>query len=152
MTPEERLAALGLSLPPMRAPRASYLPVVRLGELLFVAGHVAIRDDGSIVAGKVGRDLTVEEGYDAARRAALAILASLKAELGELRRIQRIVRLLCLVNCTDDLVDHPRVANGASDLLIALFGESGRHARAAVGVASLPGGACVEIEAIVHAP
>lgn len=152
MTPEERLTALGLRLPSTRPPRASYLPVARVGEVLFVAGHVALRDDGRILTGKVGRDLTVEEGYEAARRAALALLASLKAELGELDRIRRIARLLCMVNCVDDFVDHPRVANGASDLLIAVFGDAGKHARAAVGMASLPGGACVEIEAIVHAP
>ncbi|GIW07570.1 MAG: hypothetical protein KatS3mg060_2375 [Dehalococcoidia bacterium] len=152
MTPEERLAALGLRLPPARVPRATYVTTARVGELVFVAGHVAQREDGSIIAGKLGRDLTLDEGYDAARRTALALLASLKAELGELRRVQRIARLLCMVNCTEEFGDHARVANGASDLLVEIFGEAGHHARAAVGMAALPGGACVEIEAIVHAP
>lgn len=152
MNPETRLAELGLSLPAARTPRASYVLTARAGDLIFVAGHVAIREDGSVVAGKFGRDLTIEEGYAAARLTALGILASLKAELGDLGRVQRIVRLLCMVNCTEDFGDQAFVANGASDLLIELFGEAGKHTRAAVGMAALPRGACVEIEAVVLAP
>jgi enamine deaminase RidA (YjgF/YER057c/UK114 family) len=149
-TPEERLAALGLALPEIPAAIANYVPAVRSGNLVFLAGQIARGPDGKFLAGKVGRDLTEAEGAAAARTCALQLLAVLKAEVGELSRVQRIVRVGGFVNCTEDFTAQPKVVNGASDLLVAVFGDAGRHARAAVGVNALPAGAPVEIELIAE--
>lgn len=149
-TPEQRLAALGLVLPAGSAPIANYVPAVRTGQLVFLAGHLARDDQGKIIAGKVGRDLDEAAAAQIARRTALALIATLKAELGELSRVKRIVRVGGFVNCTDDFTAQPKVINGASDLLVAVFGDAGRHARAAVGVNALPAGAPVEIELIAE--
>ncbi len=149
-TPEARLAALGLTLPAPPKPVANYVEVTRAGSLLFLAGHGPCDFTAPGATGKVGRDLTVEQGATAARLTALCLLATLKAELGELSRVKRVVKVLGMVNATDDFTQHPRVINGASDLLVAVFGERGRHARSAVGVASLPVNLAVEIEMVVE--
>jgi enamine deaminase RidA (YjgF/YER057c/UK114 family) len=147
---EERLAGLGIELPPAPAPVASYIPVVVSGTLAFVAGQVPLSDGKLLVAGKLGAELDVEAGADAARRCVLQSLSALKAELGSLDRIRRIVKLTVFVASAPGFTDQPKVANGASDLLGDMFGEMGRHARSAVGVAELPLGAPVEVEVIAE--
>lgn len=149
-TPEQRLARLGFVLPPTNAPVANYVPAVRTGNLLFLAGHIARDPDGKVIAGKVGRDLDEAAAAAAARRTGLALIATLKAELGELSRVKRIVRVGGWVNCTDDFTRQPAVMNGCSDLLVAVFGDAGKHARAAVGANALPLGTAVEIELIAE--
>jgi enamine deaminase RidA (YjgF/YER057c/UK114 family) len=150
-TPEEALARLGLELPPLQQPVANYVSAVRTGDLLFLAGAgPAVPPGGKMLVGKLGRDLSVEEGYEAARSVGLVQIARLKDELGELSRVVRIVKLLAMVNSTPDFTDHPTVINGCSDLLVEVFGDAGRHARSAVGMANLPFGIPVEIEMIVE--
>lgn len=149
-TPEQRLAALGLSLPTVPAAIANYVPAVRSGKLVFLAGQIARGSDGKYLAGKVGRDLSEAQGAEAARTCALQLIAVLKAEIGDLTKIKRIVRVGGFVNCSDDFTAQPKVVNGASDLLVAVFGDAGKHARAAVGVNALPAGAPVEIELIAE--
>lgn len=149
-TPEEKLKELGLTLPPVPAAIANYVPAVRSGNLVFLAGAVARGADGKIIAGKVGRDFTEAQGAEAARTCAIQLLAALKAEVGDLAKVKRIVRVGGFVNCTESFTAQPKVVNGASDLLVAVFGDKGRHARAAVGVASLPAGAPVEIELVAE--
>ncbi len=149
-TPEQRLAALGLTLPAVPASVANYVPAVRSGSLVFLAGQIPRRADGQVLVGKVGRDCTEAQAADAARTCALQLLAALKAEVGDLGRVRRIVRVGGFVNCTPDFTAQPKVINGASDLLVAVFGERGRHARAAVGVAALPAGAPVEVELVAE--
>ena len=143
----KRLAECGIELPKPPAPVASYVPVVRAGNLLFVSGQVSI-EGGKLVAGKLGRDLDVEAGHAAARACALNLIAQAQAALGDLDLIKRCVKLTGFVNATPDFTDHPKVINGASDLMVEVFGEAGKHARAAVGASSLPLGAAVEVEAI----
>lgn len=153
MHAERKLEALGLSLPPIPQPVANYVPLVRTGNLLFVSGHgPGVITDGklSFIQGKLGKDLDVEQGYDAARQVMLNILQSVKQELGDLDKVKRVVKLLGFVNCTPDFPDQPKVINGASDLLVELFGERGRHARSAVGMQQLPFGIAVEIEMVVE--
>lgn len=148
-TPEARLEALGLSLPPPPEPVANYVGLVRVGDLAFVSGHGPVENGELVYRGKLGRDLDVETGQAAARLTMLNMLATLKAELGELDRIERVVKLLVMVNSTPDFGEQPFVANGASDLLVEIFGpERGRHARSAVGMGALPFGISVEIEGI----
>ncbi len=149
-TPEEKLKELGLVLPPTSTPIANYVPVVRSGNLVFLAGHIPRDSAGKVIAGKVGRDATEKDANAAARTTALALLATLKQEIGDLSKVKRIVRVGGFVNAVDDFKAQPQVINGCSDLLVALFGERGKHARAALGVASLPLGAVVEIEMIVE--
>jgi enamine deaminase RidA (YjgF/YER057c/UK114 family) len=146
---EARLRALGLSLPQAHAPLANYVPVVAAGGLLFISGQVPRRADGSVVPGRVGDGANVADGQAAARLAGLAILAQAQAALGTLDRIERVVRLNGAVNATPEFADHPLVINGASDLMVEVLGEAGRHSRTAIGVASLPGGAIVEIDAVL---
>ncbi len=150
MRVEAKLAELGLQLPEVFQPIANYLPAATTGNLVFVSGHGPNRPDGTFITGKVGRDLTVEEGYEAARVTALNCLATLKAEVGDLDRVRRIVKLLGMVNCTEEFTEPPAVINGASDLLVAIFGEAGRHARSAVGMQALPRGIAVEMEMVVE--
>jgi len=153
MEVEKKLIEMGLSLPPSPAPVANYVPAVRSGNLLFVSGHgPALLKDGKIeyIRGKLGKDLTVEQGYDAAKQVMLNILQSIKGIIGDLDKVRRIVKVLGFVNCTEDFPDQPRVINGASDLLVALYGERGRHARSAVGMQQLPFGIAVEIEMVVE--
>ena len=126
------------------------MPAVRTGQLVFLAGQIARGTDGKFLAGKVGRDFTQVQAKDAARICAVQLLAALKAEIGDLSRVKRIVRVGGFVNCTDDFTLQSSVVNGASDLFVAVFGDAGKHARAAVGVNSLPAGAPVEIELIAE--
>ncbi len=148
---EDKLAQLGVTLPDSPSPIANYVPAVRTGNLLFLSGvGPAAKPDGKVPAGKVGSDLTVEEGYEAARLVGINLLARLKAELGDLDRVSRVVKLLSMVNSAPDFTQPPAVANGCSDLLVEVFGEKGRHARSAVGMAALPNNIPVEIEMIVE--
>jgi enamine deaminase RidA (YjgF/YER057c/UK114 family) len=153
MEVEKKLTALGLTLPPIPTPVANYIPAVRTGNLVFVSGHGPVTMvDGKVsyIRGKVGRELTVEQGYEAAKVVTLNILQSLKGVIGDLDKVRRIVKLLGFVNCTEDFPDQPKVINGASDLLVELYGERGRHARSAVGMYQLPFGIAVEIEMVVE--
>jgi enamine deaminase RidA (YjgF/YER057c/UK114 family) len=147
---EDKLTQLGLKLPAAGIPVANYVPAVRSGNLVFLSGHGPVMEDGSLVTGKVGADLTFDEGYNAARQVALILLASLKSEIGDLNKVRRVVKILGMVNCTPDFVDQPKVINGASDLLVEIFGDKGRHARSAVGMNALPMNIAVEIEMIVE--
>ena len=151
MEVEKKLTAMGLELPPLSIPVANYVTAVRTGNILFVAGHVPRMPDGSLLnRGKLGQDVTIEQGYDSARLAMLNCLSSIKASLGDLDKVKRVVKLLCMVNSAPEFGDQPKVANGASDLLVNLYGENGRHARSAVGMGSLPSNVCVEIEMILE--
>ena len=150
MSAEKRLKELGISLPAAPKPVANYVPCVRVGNLLFVSGHGPYSDGKTVVLGKLGKDLTVEEGYQTARNVALNALASIKDALGDLDKVRRVVKLLGMVNCTEDFKDQPKVINGGSDLLVEIFGEAGKHARSAVGMQSLPNGIPVEIEMILE--
>jgi len=145
---ERRLAALGLELPAPAAPVAAYVPLVIAGGLAHVSGQLPFID-GRLVTGRLGEDLSVEDGAAAARACGLMILAQLKAALGSLERVERVVKLGAFVNSTGAFVDQPKVANGASELMAAVFGDAGKHARSAVGVPVLPLGAAVEVDAIV---
>lgn len=147
---EERLTAMGLSLPDSPAPTANYVRCVVVGNLAFLSGHGPSKDGKYVWQGKLGAERSVEDGYEAAKLVALNLLGSLKQGIGDLDRVERIVKLLGMVNCTPDFGQTPKVIDGASDLLVELFGESGRHARSAVGMASLPAGISVEIEMIVQ--
>jgi enamine deaminase RidA (YjgF/YER057c/UK114 family) len=148
---EARLRELGLELEPAREYTvANIVNTVRSGDLLFVSGHVPFRAGTFARQGKLGADLTVEEGYELAQLACLGALASVKAALGNLDRVRQVVKLLGFVNCAPDFGDTPRVINGASDLLIELYGDAGRHTRSAVGVASLPNRAPLEIEMVLE--
>lgn len=149
-SPEQRLAALGLSLPSTPPAIANYVPAVRSGSLVFLSGQIARGRDGKFLTGKVGADVTEAQAIAAAQTCALQLLAALKAEIGDLSRVKRIVRVGGFVNCTPDYTAQSKVINGCSDLLVAVFGDRGRHARAAVGVAALPAGAPVEIELIAE--
>jgi enamine deaminase RidA (YjgF/YER057c/UK114 family) len=149
-SPEKRIAALGLSLAEAPASIANYVPAVRAGNLVFLAGQIARDADGKVITGKVGRELSELQAAEAARICTLQLLSSLKAEVGDLSKVKRVVRVGGFVNCTDEFTAHSKVINGCSDLLVAVFGEAGRHARASVGVNSLPSGAPVEIEMIVE--
>ena len=149
---EDKIASLGYSLPDAAVPVANYVPTVQVQSagLIFTSGHVPRTADGGFWTGKLGIDTSVEEGYEAAQTTVLSILGSLKTELGDLDRITRIVKLLCMVNSAPDFNDHPAVANGASDLLVEVFGETGKHARSAVGLASLPANVCIEVKMVVE--
>jgi enamine deaminase RidA (YjgF/YER057c/UK114 family) len=152
-SPEQRLEELGISLPQPVRPMAAYVPTVRSGEMVYVSGQVPIVDGKPAYLGRLGADgLSVEAGVEAARRCAINLLAALKAELGELSRIHRVVKLTGFVASAPDFYDQPKVINGASELLVEVFGDAGRHARSAVGMAALPLGVPVEVEAIVEAP
>lgn len=147
---EAKLAEMGLELPSAPKPVANYVRTVRTGSLLFVSGHGPYRDGKLQFLGKVGQDLPVEEGYQAARLVALNCLASVKEALGDLDRVKRVVKLLGMVNCAPEFGQQPEVINGASDLLVELYGDAGRHARSAVGMNALPRGIAVEIEMILE--
>lgn len=145
---DAKLAELGLILPQAAAPVAAYVPVVEAGGMAFVSGQVSFVE-GTLVKGRLGEDVSLEDGVKAAQGCGLMILAQLKAALGSFERVERIVKLGGFVNCTGDFTDQPKVVNGASELMVAVFGEAGRHARAAVGVPALPLGCAVEVDAIV---
>lgn len=145
---DQRLDALGIALPEAPAPAANYVPFIISGNLVFVSGQIS-RDEGGLIAGKLGAGTTVIQGQAAARACAIALLAQVKTACrGDLDRVARVVKLTGFVNSTPDFTDHPAVINGASDLIAEVFGERGGHARAAVGVASLPLGVAVEVEGI----
>jgi enamine deaminase RidA (YjgF/YER057c/UK114 family) len=148
--PEARLEALGIELPAAPQPVANYVNGVRTGNLIFLAGKGPSRADGSEIVGKLGADVSIEQGYQGARLTAINQLAVLKEMLGDLKRVKRVVKVLGMVNSTPDFTQQPAVINGFSDLIVEVFGERGRHARAAVGMASLPRGQAVEIEMIVE--
>jgi enamine deaminase RidA (YjgF/YER057c/UK114 family) len=150
---EQKLADMGLKLPEARTPVGNYVGAVRSGNLVFVSGHgSAIERNGKseLIVGKVGRDLTVEQGYEAARSVALNLLRAIKDCVGDLDKVTRIVKLLGMVNSAEGFKEQPKVINGASDLFVALWGEAGRHARSAVGLYELPAGLAVEIEMIAE--
>ncbi|HEY7533507.1 MAG TPA: RidA family protein [Nitrospiraceae bacterium] len=149
MSYELKLKELGLELPSPPQPVATYIPAVRVGSLLFLSGVLPMQSGKMLYAGKLGRELTVEEGMEAAKLAVLNALAIARQELGSLDRIGRIVKVVGHVASAEGFVQQPQVLNGASDLLVSVFGESGRHARVATGAAELPRGASVEIEMIV---
>ena len=148
MTPEQRLAELGLELPEVTAPIANYVPYRIAGQLLYVSGQGPRRPDGSYKIGRLGKDMTVEQGYAEAQLTGLHLLAVAKQALGELSRIEAVIKLLGMVSAEPDFGDQPKVINGCSDLLVNVLGEAGRHARSAVGMGSLPNRMAVEIEAI----
>jgi enamine deaminase RidA (YjgF/YER057c/UK114 family) len=145
----ERLEALRISLPQVEPPVAAFVPVVRAGNLLFVSGHIA-KKDGKPWAGKLGENLATAQGKEAARGIAIELLATLHTALGDLNKLTRIVKLLVLVNSAPTFTEQHLVANGASELLVDVFGEKGAHARSAFGVAQIPLGACVEIELVAE--
>lgn len=147
---EAKLKELGITLPAVPPPVANYVNSVRTGDLVFMAGKGPNRPEGGYVTGKLGKDLSVEEGYQAARLAAIIQLAALKAEIGDLNKVKRIVKVLGMVNAVPEFTDHPEVINGFSDLMVEVFGDKGKHARAAVGMGSLPRNIAVEIEMIVE--
>jgi len=146
---DRKLADLGLTLPAPAAPVASYVPAVDAHGLLHISGQLPFID-GALVTGRLGDGIDLEAGQKAAQACGLMLVAQIKAALGGLHRVERIVKLGVFVNSTADFTDQPKVANGASDLMVALFGEAGKHARSAVGVGSLPLGAAVEVDAIVQ--
>src|SRR4030095_4799563 len=155
MNPDQRLAELKLDLPPAPKPVAVYRPLVIVDRLAYVSGHGPVKTDQSLIAGVVGRDLTLEEGKAAARQVGLAILATLRTQLGSLDRVKRLVKVLGMVNSAPDFYDHPKVINGCSELFADIWGmENGIGARSAVGMGPLPGNIAVEIEAIfeLHPP
>ena len=146
---DRKLEELGLTLPQAAAPVASYVPTVLANGMLHISGQLPFKD-GQLVTGRVGDGVSLDDAQDAAKLCALMLVAQMKAALGTLARVERIVKLGVFVNSTGDFTDQPKVANGASDLMVALFGDAGKHARAAVGVAALPLGAAVEVDAIVE--
>lgn len=149
-SPEARLKELGITLPEAAPPLANYVRSVRTGNLVFLAGHGPAQPWGPTATGKLGKDLTVAQGAEAARNVGINLLATLKAEIGDLGKVTRIVKVLGMVNATESFAQHPEVVNGFSDLMVAVFGEKGKHARSAVGMQSLPRDLSVEIEMIVE--
>lgn len=150
-TPEKKLEELGITLPSPASPVANYVKFVRTGNLIFLSGQgPEDKTKGGFITGKLGKDLSVENGYAAARLTGVSLLATLKMAVGDLFKVKRIVKVLGMVNSTEDFTDHPKVINGFSDLMVAVFGEKGKHARSAVGMASLPFNMAVEIEMVVE--
>lgn len=147
---EQKLKEKGIVLTTPSAPVANYVNAVRVGNLLYLSGKGPTRADGTHITGKVGKDLTLEQGYQAARLVGINHLAVLRAELGSLNKVKRIVKVLGMVNCENSFGDHPRVINGYSDLMVEIFGDKGKHARSAVGMGSLPMNIAVEVEVIVE--
>jgi enamine deaminase RidA (YjgF/YER057c/UK114 family) len=151
MAAEARLKELKLTLPQLPKPMANYVGAVRVGNLLFVSGHGPMRDGRPIMRGKLGKDLSVEQGYQAAHEVGLALLATVRANLGSLDKVRRVVKVLGMVNSADGFGDQPKVINGFSDLMVEVFGEAiGKHARSAVGMAGLPVNIPVEIEMVLE--
>jgi len=151
MSAEARIKELGITLPAPAKPMGNYVPGVRVGSLLFLSGHGPIRLEGQPMArGKVGRDLSTEEAYKVAREVGVNLLGSARALLGSLDRVKRVVKVLGMVNSAEGFGEQPRVINGFSDLMVEVFGDNGRHARSAVGMAELPSGIPVEIEMILE--
>ncbi|MBK9983004.1 MAG: RidA family protein [Saprospiraceae bacterium] len=149
-TPEERLVALKIVLPTAPHPAANYVNAVRTGNLLFLAGKGPTHPDGTNITGKLGSDLTIEQGYEAARLTGINQLSVLKSELGDLSKVKRIVKVLGMINSAPDFTDQSKVMNGFSDLMVEVFGGKGKHARSSVGMCSLPFGIAVEVEMVVE--
>lgn len=149
MSIDNRLAELGITLPQPAAAVAAYVPTVEQGGLLHISGQISVGEDGNLILGRLGEDMNIERGTEAARRCGIMLLAQIKAALGSLDRVERVVKLGAFVNSAPSFTDQPKVANGASELMQQVFGEAGRHARSAVGVAVLPLGVAVEVDAIV---
>lgn len=149
-TPEERLAELGLAVPPVAAPVAAYVPAVRSGSHVHTSGQLPMREGELLRTGKVGGEVSLEEAVECARQCALNALAAVRAEVGELSAVRRVVKVVVFVASTPDFTAQPKVANGVSELLGEVFGEQGRHARSAVGVSVLPLDAPVEVELLVE--
>lgn len=148
--PEEKCKELQLEFPKLSDPVANYVHVVRSGNLLFLAGKGPTLEDGTYITGKVGQDLSIEQGYNAARQTGIMQIAVLKNELGDLNKVIRIVKVLGMVNATPEFTEHSQVMNGYSDLMVEVFGEKGKHARSSVGMCSLPFNIAVEVEMIVE--
>ncbi|MES3000093.1 MAG: RidA family protein [Pseudomonadota bacterium] len=149
MSVYDKLKELGITLPPVAAPAAAYVPFVRTGNLVFLSGHIA-KKDGKSWVGQLGKNMTTEEGKAAARAIAIDLMGTLHSAVGDLNSVKRIVKVMSLVNSTGDFTEHHLVTNGASELLGQVFGDKGAHARSAFGVAQIPTGACVEIELIAE--
>jgi enamine deaminase RidA (YjgF/YER057c/UK114 family) len=149
MSIDQRLDELGITLPEPAAPVAAYVPAVESGGLLHISGQISFDEDGNLMKGRVGQNLDIDGATEAARRCGIMLIAQMKAALGSLDRVERIVKLGVFVNSAPSFTDQPKVANGASELMQDVFGEAGRHARSAVGVAVLPLGVAVEVDAIV---
>ncbi|SNR38547.1 RidA family protein [Paracoccus sediminis] len=147
MSIEAKLSEKGITLPAAPAPAANYVPFVRTGNLVFVSGQIS-QDDNGLIRGRLGDGMSVDDGAAAARRCGLSLIAQLKAAVGDLDQVRRVVKLTGFVNSTPDFTDQPKVVNGCSDLMVEVFGDAGRHARAAVSAAALPLGVAVEVEAI----
>lgn len=148
MSADDRISELQLQLPEAPKPGGIYTPAVQIGNLLYVSGHGPVQLDGTLITGRVGQDLSEEQGKQAARQVGLTILSTLVAQLGSLNRIERVVKVLGMVNASSDFQRHPSVINGFSQLMVDVFGDAGRGARSAVGMGSLPGNIAVEVEAI----
>jgi enamine deaminase RidA (YjgF/YER057c/UK114 family) len=149
MSINDKLKELGITLPPVSTPAAAYVPFVRTGNLVFLSGHIA-RKDGKPWVGQLGKTMGTDEGKQAARGIAIELMGTLQAAVGDLDKVKRIVKVLSLVNSAPDFTEHHLVTNGASELLVQVFGDKGAHARSAFGVAQIPLGACVEIELIAE--
>jgi len=149
MSIDQKLSELGITLPQPAAPVAAYVPAVEHGGLLHISGQISFGEDGKLILGRLGEDVNLDRGIEAARRCGIMLLAQIKAALGSLDRVERIVKLGVFVNSAPGFTEQPKVANGASELMQDVFGETGRHARSAVGVAVLPLGVAVEVDAIV---
>ena len=149
-TPDENLQKLGIVLPKPTAPLYSYVSYTRTGNLIYLAGQGPRKADGSYITGKLGKDLTIEEGSEAAKLTGINLLATLQSAIGDLNKVKRIVKVFGMVNSTDNFFDQPKVINGFSDLMVAVFGEKGKHARSAVGMIALPWNIAVEVEMIVE--
>lgn len=150
MSAEQKIKDLGLTLPPLPKPVGTYVGGVRTGNLLYMSGLGPRRNDGTYVVGKLGRTMTVEEGYEAARLVGMNMLASIRGQLGSLDKVKRVVKVLGMVNADPEFADPPKVINGFSDLFVEVFGESGRGARSAVGMATLPFKMAVEVEIVLE--
>ena len=150
MNAEDKIKKLGIALTPPAPPVANYVPAVSTGNLVYLSGKGPTQSDGTMMSGKVGSDLDIDQGYEAARLVGIQLLAALREHLGDLDRVSQVVKVLGMVNSSPDFEDHPKVINGCSDLLVSVFGENGKHARSAVGMGSLPGQIPVEIEMIVE--
>ncbi|MED0962171.1 RidA family protein [Bacillus paramycoides] len=144
-TPENKLSELDITLPAIRPAVGNYVSCVKVGNLLFTAGQGVDEYHG-----KLGKDIPIDEGYKAARQSMLNLLSVVRNELGDLNKVKRVVKMLGFVNCTEDFIDQPKVMNGASDLLVDIFGEKGKHARSAVGMAQLPNNTTIEIEMVLE--
>jgi enamine deaminase RidA (YjgF/YER057c/UK114 family) len=148
--PEAKLDSMGIVLPQPATPVANFVNTVQVGNLLFLSGNGPLKSDGNFITGKLGADLNIEQGYEAARLTGINQIAILKTTLGDLSRVKRIIRATGMVNATPDFTEHPKVVNGFSDLMVAVFGDRGKHTRAAVGMGSLPFNIAVEIDMIVE--